>query len=61
MNTPKEPRYDDIRRLSIYIMRQFTEIAKINPKVYAELFFYKSVKEANDIESGYDDNLYAQK
>lgn len=39
-------------------MRCFTEIAKTNPKVYAELFFYKSVREANDIEFGYDDQRY---
>lgn len=40
-------------------MRAFIEVAKTNPKVYAELFFYKSIREANDIEYGYDDQRYA--
>lgn len=40
-------------------MRAFIEVAKTNPKVYAELFFYKSIREANDIEYGYDDERYA--
>ncbi|XP_031631724.1 protein timeless homolog [Contarinia nasturtii] len=52
---PRDVRHDEIRRLGVYIMRCFTEIAKTNPKVYAELFFYKSLREANDIEYGYDD------
>ncbi|XP_055324474.1 protein timeless homolog [Sitodiplosis mosellana] len=56
---PRDVHHDEIRRLGVYVMRCFTEIAKTNPKVYAELFFYKSVREANDIEYGYDDARYA--
>lgn len=56
---PKDARYEEIRRLGVYVMRTFVEIAKTNPKVYAELFFYKSVREANDIEYGYDDDRFA--
>lgn len=55
---PRDQRHDEIRRLGVYIMRCFTEIAKTNPKVYAELFFYKNIREANDIEYGYDDERY---
>lgn len=56
---PRDARYEEVRRLGVYIMRAFTEVAKTNPKVYAELFFYKSIREANDIEYGYDDQRYA--
>lgn len=59
-DAPKDVRYDEIRRLGVFIMRTFVDIAKTNPKVYAELFFYKNVREANDIEYGYDDQRYAQ-
>lgn len=55
---PKDARYEEIRRLGVYVMRSFVETAKTNPKVYAELFFFKSLREANDIEFGYDDQRY---
>lgn len=55
-DAPKDPRYEEIRRLGIYTVRQFVELAPKNPKIYAELFFYKTVREANDIENGYDGN-----
>lgn len=58
-DAPRDSRYEEIRRLGVYIMRAFIEVAKTNPKVYAELFFYKSIREANDIEYGYDDQRYA--
>lgn len=58
-DAPRNAHYEEIRRLGIYIIRHFTEIAPKNPKIFAELFFYKSVKEANDIENGYDDYNYA--
>lgn len=58
-DAPRDARYEEIRRLGVYIMRAFIEVAKTNPKVYAELFFYKSIREANDIEYGYDDQRYA--
>lgn len=37
-------------------MRKFTETAPNNPKIFAELLFYKTLKEANDIENGYTDD-----
>lgn len=58
-DAPRDARYEEIRRLGVYIMRAFIDVAKTNPKVYAELFFYKSIREANDIEYGYDDQRYA--
>lgn len=55
MAAPRNAHHEEIRRLGIYILRHFAEVAPNNPKIFAELFFYKSVKEANDIENGYDD------
>lgn len=60
-DAPRHVHHEEIRRLGVYIMRAFVEIAKVNPKVYAELFFYKNLRESNDIEYGYDDERYANK
>lgn len=54
---PKDAKYEELRRLGVYIVRKFTEIAPKNPKVYAELFFYKSIRECNEIEMGYDSHV----
>lgn len=56
LNTPKDQQYDEIRRLAKYVIRQFVEAADKNPKIYAELLFFKNIREANDIESGYTDS-----
>lgn len=58
LNTPKDKQYDEIRRLANYVVRQFVEVAVKNPKIYAEILFYKNIREANDIESGYTDDGY---
>lgn len=41
-------------------MRQFVQVAHDNPKVYAELLFYKTLREANDLESNYDGEPLAE-
>lgn len=51
--SPSDVRYEELRRLGIYVFRQFVKVAPTNPKIYAELFFYKSVREANEVEMGY--------
>lgn len=56
LNTPRDKQYDEIRRLANYVIRQFVEVAVKNPKIYAELLFYKNIRESNDIESGYTDD-----
>lgn len=56
-DAPKDARYEEIRRLGVYVIRQFVEMAPKNPKIFAELFFYKTVREANDIENGYDEHF----
>lgn len=37
-------------------MRKFTDVAKKNKKVFMELFFWKDLKVAYEIEEGYDAN-----
>lgn len=46
---------EELRRLGVFVIRKFMEIVPKNPKIFAELLFYKSIKEANELESGYDD------
>lgn len=54
-HAPKDVHDAELRRLGIYVVRQFTALAPNNPRIYAELLFYKSIKEANAIEMGYED------
>ncbi|KAA0201056.1 hypothetical protein HAZT_HAZT005746 [Hyalella azteca] len=44
----------EIAKLGKYIVRQFFTIAETNPKVFMEILFWKTYKEAVDIECGYD-------
>lgn len=53
-DAPKDRHHEELRRLGVYVIRQFVEIAPKNPKIYAELLFYKTLREANDLENGYD-------
>lgn len=54
-HAPKDAHDAELRRLGVYVVRQFTALAPKNPRIYAELLFYKSIKEANAIEMGYED------
>ncbi|XP_046806289.1 protein timeless homolog [Lucilia cuprina] len=51
----RDAHHEELRRLGIFVVRKFVETAPNNPKIYAELLFYKSIKEANELESGYCD------
>lgn len=51
----RDAHHEELRRLGIYVVRKFVEVAPKNPKIYAELLFWKSVKEANELEGGYLD------
>ncbi|XP_075147569.1 circadian regulator timeout [Haematobia irritans] len=55
MHAGRDAHHEELRRLGIYVIRKFVETAPNNPKIYAELLFYKTVKEANELESGYCD------
>ncbi|EDX13111.1 GD18885 [Drosophila simulans] len=46
---------EELRRLAIFVVRKFVEVAPTNPKIYAELLFYKGIREANELETGYCD------
>lgn len=54
-NMPKEARYEEIRRLGIYVVRRFVSIVPKNPKIYAELLFFKSHRECFEVENGYEE------
>ncbi|XP_037944705.1 protein timeless homolog [Teleopsis dalmanni] len=53
LNAGRDAHQEELRRLAIFVIRKFAEVAPSNPKIYAELLFYKSIKEANELESGY--------
>ncbi|XP_030370378.1 protein timeless homolog [Scaptodrosophila lebanonensis] len=51
----RDAHQEELRRLGIYVVRKFVEVAPTNPKIYAELLFYKGIREANELETGYCD------
>lgn len=54
LTAPPTKHADELRRLAVYMVRQFGVAAQTNPKIYAELFFWKTIRECNDMESGYE-------
>jgi len=42
-------------KFATYILRKFAETAAVNRKVFAELLFWKTAREAAEIEAGYRD------
>lgn len=53
-HAPTDPLRDELRRLAVYVVRKFVADAPKNRKIFAELLFYKSVREANELQDGYD-------
>ncbi|XP_069688768.1 protein timeless homolog [Periplaneta americana] len=49
----KQSQHKELAKFAIYVVRQFTEVAKVNGKVYMELLFWKTARDAFDIEQGY--------
>ncbi|XP_049842526.1 protein timeless homolog [Schistocerca gregaria] len=47
------PEHKELAKFAIFIIRKFAEVAKNNPKVYMELLFWKTSKEAYEVEYGY--------
>nr|CAI5869091.1 unnamed protein product [Callosobruchus analis] len=47
------PQYSELVRFATYIMRQFFKVAETNKKVFVEALFWKSKKDAYELESGY--------
>jgi hypothetical protein len=54
-HAPKTPHSEELRRFAIFIVREFLKMATNNPKIYAELLFFKSLRETYMIEHGYED------
>ncbi|KAL7020730.1 hypothetical protein ACKWTF_011627 [Chironomus riparius] len=54
-NVPKDNRYEELRRIGIYVVRQFVKLVPRNPKIFAELLFFSSHRECHEIEHGYDE------
>lgn len=54
MNAPPSKHGEELRKLAVYMVRQFVVAAEKNPKIYAEMFFWKTIRECNDMENGYD-------
>ncbi|EDW97197.2 protein timeless homolog [Drosophila yakuba] len=55
LSVERDVHQEELRRLAIFVVRKFVEVAPTNPKIYAELLFYKGIREANELESGYCD------
>ena len=43
----------EIGTFAKYVIRKFFEVAESNPKVFMELFFWKTMKDAMEITEGY--------
>lgn len=55
LSVERDAHQEELRRLAIFVVRKFVEVAPNNPKIYAELLFYKGIREANELETGYCD------
>lgn len=53
-DAPQDNRYDELRRLGIFVVRQFVKLAPSNPKIFAELLFFKSHRDCYEIQHGYN-------
>lgn len=56
---PRDARYDELRRLGQFVVRKFVKLAPDNPKIYAELLFFKSARECVEVASGYTESMEA--
>lgn len=56
-NVPKDSRHEELRRLGTFVIRQFVKIAPQNPKIFAELLFFNSMRETHEIEHGYSEGF----
>lgn len=54
-NAPRDDRYEELRKIGNFIVRQFIKLVPNNPKIFAELLFFKSHRECYQVEFGYDD------
>lgn len=57
LGAPRDNRYEELRRLGVFAVRQFVKLAPTNPKIYAELLFFKSLRECHEVTNGYSDAM----
>ncbi|KAK3790036.1 hypothetical protein RRG08_040956 [Elysia crispata] len=48
------PRFKELAKFATYVVRQFTNVAKINKKIFVDMLFWKSRNEALAVTGGYD-------
>ena len=56
-NAPRDDRYEELRRLGTFVVRKFVNMAPANPKIFAELLFFKSHRDCFEIANGYTESL----
>lgn len=54
LNAPAGHTHEELRKLAVYVVRQFTVQATKNAKAFAELLVWKSARECADLENGYE-------
>lgn len=47
---------EELKRLGVHIVRCFVAVAPNNPKIYADLLCFKTIRDAENISSGYVDD-----
>lgn len=55
---PRDARYEELRRLGTFVVRQFVKLAPENPKIFAELLFFKSHRDCHEIKHGYTESAF---
>lgn len=56
-DAPRDNRYEELRRLGTFVVRQFVKMAPANPKIFAELLLFKSHRDCYEIANGYSESL----
>lgn len=55
LHAKQDTHNEELQRLAVFIVKQFVQIAPNNPKIFAELLFFKSIREAEMVSNGYED------
>ncbi|KAL3279151.1 hypothetical protein HHI36_016665 [Cryptolaemus montrouzieri] len=55
------PEYKELVRFANFMLRQFFKLAETNKKIFMEALFWKSTKDAYDVEHGYGSYLESSK
>ncbi|GFS11661.1 timeless-like protein [Elysia marginata] len=50
----KLPRFKELAKFATFVVRQFSNVAKINKKIFVDMLFWKSKNEALAVTGGYD-------